>query len=302
MTELAHYQEPFCRSYLILSQRLGYKRGQPKSRSKQSTKMNRRVQILVILGLVCAIQARIPNLRRLIGSGHSSLEMDVEEPMGPQILIYSPGEAMARSMDDQEPTFHEPQIREEVADTEPDKDSRKVPDYLYSNAIPMVNDQNVKYVLPHQVAAYPVAAYGPQLISNKNAINQNQAGNALSFVMVPRVQLGFNVQGQSGFNWPGLNLLPSESTAAEKEEPLPPAATAYIPIPVPGPPGPPGPPGQRGPAGPAGPRGPRGPAGESGVISAQKPQSIWYTQTGSSNNNLNNKPQYNTPFSGGYQS
>ncbi|XP_017079891.2 SH3-containing GRB2-like protein 3-interacting protein 1 [Drosophila eugracilis] len=262
--------------------------------------MYRRVQILVILGLICGCLARIPNLRRVVGAGRSGLDVDVEEPIGPQILIYSPSEATARS-DDQEPTFHEPQIREEVTDLESEKDSRKVPDYLYSNAIPMVNDQNVKYVVP-QVAAYPVA-YGPQIISSKTAINQNQ-GNGLSYVVVPRVQLGFNVQGQSGLNWPGLNLLPtnlgSESTAAEKEEALPP--TAYIPIPVPGPPGPPGPPGQRGPPGPPGPRGPRGPAGESGVISAQKPQSIWYTQAGSSNNNLNNKPQYNTPFSGGYQS
>ncbi|XP_026831861.1 pre-mRNA 3' end processing protein WDR33 [Drosophila erecta] len=262
--------------------------------------MNLRVQTLAILGLVLGSHAGVPSLRRVVGSGRSSLGIDVEEPIGPQILIYSPGEATARSAD-QEPTFHEPQIREEVPDSELDKDSRKVPDYLYSNAIPMVNDQNVNYVVP-QVAAFPVA-YGPQLISNKNAISSNQA-NGLSYVVVPRVQLGFNVQGQSGFNWPGLNLLPTslpgDSAAAEKEEPQPP--TAYIPIPVPGPPGPPGPPGQRGPAGPPGPRGPRGPAGESGIISAQKPQSIWYTQAGSNNNNLNSKPQYNQPFSGGYQS
>jgi len=158
----------------------------------------------------------------MVGSGRSGLDVDMEEPMGPQILIYSPGESMARS-DDQEPTFHEPQIREDVSDSEPDKDSRKVPDYLYSNAIPMVNDQNVKYVVP-QVAAYPVA-YSPQIISNKNANNQNQ-GNALSFVMVPRVQLGFNVQGQTGFNFPGLNLLPT------KTMPLRRRSLCHLPLPT----------------------------------------------------------------------
>lgn len=76
--------------------------------------MNRRVQILgkkrrssqiffqtkkilyfflyfsVILGLVFGSHARIQNLRRVVGTGRSSLDIDVEEPSGPQILIYSP--------------------------------------------------------------------------------------------------------------------------------------------------------------------------------------------------------------------
>ncbi|XP_041451094.1 collagen alpha-1(XVII) chain [Drosophila obscura] len=256
------------------------------------------VQILVLLGLLSPlIEARLSGLRRVHGSGRSALEE-------PQIVIYSSqGEHIKRS-DDEEVTFQEPQIIEAKPGAE--KDSRKVPDYLYSNSIPMVNDQNVKYVVP-QVAAYPVA-YGPSLLANQNQ-NQNRINPGLSYVMVPRVQLGFNLQGQSGLNWPNLNLLnPSNGdSAAEKEEPMGP--TAYIPIPVPGPPGPPGPPGMRGPAGPTGPRGPRGPPGTPGesAVHAQSqkpshntPQSIWYTQT---SNNHNNKPQYAEHFSNnGYQS
>ncbi|ALC45298.1 CG31437 [Drosophila busckii] len=254
--------------------------------------MLKSVQVLFVLLASCVlIQARFMRVQSLARSA------DASDENGAQILLYTPATSEQLQKDSEnEPSFHEPQIVE----PEPDKDGRKVPDYLYANTIPMLNDQSIKYRLP-QLAAYPVA-YRPQIIPNMHRNTNNVVGE-LPYVLVPRVQLGFNVQGQTGLNWPSLNLIsPSlpEDAVAHKEEQQ---TTAYIPVPVPGPagpPGPPGPPGPRGPPGPIGPRGRDGPRGPPANLAAttQSPQSIWY---GQSNSVSNSKPQYAEQLSNSYQ-
>lgn len=248
--------------------------------------------VVFLFGSICLIEARMPGLRRSTSEGG-------EEENAPQLVLYAPGEQVKQAKQENDQSFHEPQIVEnEPANL--DKDSRKVPDYLYSNAIPMLNEQNIKYQLP-QLTALPVA-YGPPIIATSNRIAGN-AGAGSQFVVVPRVQLGFNLQGQSAVNWPGFNLLPSESVA-QKED----TQSGYIPIPVPGPPGlpgPPGPPGPRGYPGAPGPRGrdgARGAPGSSATITSavQSPQSIWYAQSASTSSSSSNKQQQFDHYTNGY--
>ncbi|XP_034117597.2 collagen alpha-1(XVII) chain, partial [Drosophila albomicans] len=264
--------------------------------------------LALFLGIVSLSQAQalLPGLRvaALARSAASDAEVD-----NPQIVLYTASDQLKRS--DEDDGINGPQIVE----SESEKDSRRVPDYLYSNTIPMLNEQNVKYQVP-QLTALPIA-YGPPIISGSNRpsgniINNNNNNNNVPYVVVPRVQLGFNVHGQSNVNWPSFNILP-ENSATQKEDT---SGVQYVY--VAGPPGEPGPPGQQGLPGPPGPQGPRGYTGATGArgrdgprgppgyssssaqSSAQSPQGLWYTQSNSNiNGNSNNKPQYEH-FTNGY--
>ncbi|XP_062126080.1 uncharacterized protein LOC133838864 [Drosophila sulfurigaster albostrigata] len=156
-------------------------------------------------------QALLPGLRvaALARSAASDAEVD-----NPQIVLYTASDQLKRS--DEDDGINGPQIVE----SESEKDSRRVPDYLYSNTIPMLNEQNVKYQVP-QLTALPIA-YGPPIITGSNRpsgniISNNNNNNNVPYVVVPRVQLGFNVQGQSNVNWPSFNILP-ENSATQKED------------------------------------------------------------------------------------
>jgi len=67
-----------------------------------------------------------------------SSNADMEEETSPQLVIYTPGEQV-KTNNDNEASVHEPQIVE----SDSDKDGRKVPDYLYSNTIPMLMNKTI---------------------------------------------------------------------------------------------------------------------------------------------------------------
>lgn len=186
------------------------------------------------------------------------------------ILIYSKNEFMKNNARNNGQDFleHEPQI-EEKENNNQDKNSRKLPEYLYTKTIPMANENGMN-VLPPTQYAYPFYAsaatnnFNTRILSNAaaNGVAINPYWDLLRLSLANPLQLGLNLNGNAGLNFgaqqnqqsPSANLIPTE-----KEE-----HTVYVPIAVPGPQGPPGPPGPAGPPGRMGPAGKPGPQGRPG--------------------------------------
>lgn len=186
-----------------------------------------------------------------------------------QVMFYSQQDHYHKQDKPKEPQIVEEDF-EEPLESQPEqevKDGRKVPDYLYPTAIPMVND-NFQIILP-QMANYPL--YG---LENRLALPNNPYNPQRLALNNPNLQFGLNLNANAGWNndqRPGGKkpAMEQEETISHMLQP-----TAILPVIIAGPPGPPGPPGPQGPQGRMGPQGKPGPQGPMGPPGPQGPSSV----------------------------